>query len=142
MPPLTRSTSRPSLSEPTLPVQSPRKRKAAVEDGEGTASKPRSASKRAKKTTASSLSGLKAQNVDDKDTGARPSPALSASIPRIHIDVDPDSNVIPGQLTFSYEDAKAHLIAADNRFVTMFEHVKCAPFESVEAMDPFKFVLR
>jgi hypothetical protein len=54
------------------------------------------------------------------------------------LQLDPEATVIPGQLTFSFEMAKSHLIAADNRFMAMFDNVPCHPFETPEAVDPFK----
>jgi len=57
---------------------------------------------------------------------------------RIPIVLEPDATLIPAQLGFSFVDAKAHLIAADNRFQEMFANVKCKPFEILEPLDPFR----
>lgn len=62
------------------------------------------------------------------------------SAPRVPIILDADATVIPPQLSFSLDEAKAHLIAADNRFEEMFANVKCKPFEILEPLDPFKLV--
>ncbi|KAL6310439.1 DNA glycosylase [Sparassis latifolia] len=44
---------------------------------------------------------------------------------------------VPAVLTFSFEDAKQHLIAADRRFADVFARLKCRPFEHLERVDPF-----
>lgn len=48
--------------------------------------------------------------------------------------------LVPAVLTFSFEDAKRHLIAADPRFEDVFGRLKCKPFEHLERVDPFRSV--
>lgn len=60
------------------------------------------------------------------------------SAPRLPIILDEDATVIPAELSFSFDVAKAHLIAADNRFEEMFATIPCKPFEALEPLDPFK----
>ena len=48
--------------------------------------------------------------------------------------------LVPATLTFSFEDAKQHLIAADHRFEGVFSRMKCRPFEHLEQVDPFRSV--
>lgn len=57
---------------------------------------------------------------------------------RIPIVIEPNATLIPAQLSFSFVDAKNHLIAADSRFNDMFANVKCKPFEILEPLDPFR----
>lgn len=45
---------------------------------------------------------------------------------------------VPAVLTFSFEDAKKHLISVDPRFEDIFERLKCKPFEHLERVDPFR----
>ncbi|KAH9061358.1 DNA glycosylase [Lactarius vividus] len=45
---------------------------------------------------------------------------------------------LPAKLTFSLEDAKNHLIQADNRFRDVFSRLPCKPFERVEGIHPFQ----
>lgn len=47
---------------------------------------------------------------------------------------------IPATLTFSFEDAKNHLIGVDARFDELFGRLKCKPFEELEVVNPFRFV--
>ena len=54
------------------------------------------------------------------------------------LDIEPDAQVIPAKLAFSFEEAKAHLIDADPRFEELFQRVKCRPFEELEPVDPFR----
>ncbi|EPQ57693.1 hypothetical protein GLOTRDRAFT_38343 [Gloeophyllum trabeum ATCC 11539] len=46
---------------------------------------------------------------------------------------------VPAVLTFSFEDAKKHLISVDPRFEDIFERLKCKPFEHLERVDPFRY---
>ena len=48
--------------------------------------------------------------------------------------------LVPAVLTFSFEDAKNHLIKADDRFEHIFDRVHCKPFEHLEQVDPFRCV--
>ncbi|KAJ6586920.1 DNA glycosylase [Mycena vulgaris] len=41
-------------------------------------------------------------------------------------------------LTFSFEDAKKHLINADNRFEDVFNRLECKPFQQLEQLHPFR----
>ncbi|KZT26847.1 DNA glycosylase [Neolentinus lepideus HHB14362 ss-1] len=45
---------------------------------------------------------------------------------------------VPAVLTFSFEDAKEHLIGVDPRFESIFDKLKCKPFEHLERVDPFR----
>ncbi|KAF9510051.1 hypothetical protein BS47DRAFT_1300708 [Hydnum rufescens UP504] len=58
--------------------------------------------------------------------------------PKFTLDIDPDAQVIPAKLAFSFDEAKAHLIAVDNRFKELFDRVKCKPFQDLEPVDPFR----
>lgn len=46
--------------------------------------------------------------------------------------------LIPARLSFSFEDAKQHLISADPRFEDVFGKLKCTPFEVLEQVHPFR----
>ncbi|EPT04909.1 hypothetical protein FOMPIDRAFT_85468 [Fomitopsis schrenkii] len=46
--------------------------------------------------------------------------------------------LVPAVLTFSFEDAKQHLIATDPRFEDVFRRLRCKPFEHLERIDPFR----
>ncbi|KAG1896656.1 DNA glycosylase [Suillus fuscotomentosus] len=49
-----------------------------------------------------------------------------------------ETNLVPAVLTFSFEEAKAHLIRADHRFEDIFTKLKCKPFEFLEQVHPFR----
>jgi DNA-3-methyladenine glycosylase II len=129
--PVTRSTSRSSLMEsvsisqtvPAEAVAPKRRRSAETNKSEGgLLTLPKVKRSRSSKT-------ITEHQPADKDV---PSAA------RIPIMVEPNATLIPAQLSFSFEDAKAHLIAADNRFKELFANVKCRPFEILEPLDPFR----
>ncbi|KAG7449541.1 DNA glycosylase [Guyanagaster necrorhizus] len=46
--------------------------------------------------------------------------------------------LIPAQLSFSFDDAKQHLIRADPRFEDIFGKLRCTPFEVLEQVHPFR----
>ena len=83
-----------------------------------------------------------------KSTSARKRSAISAVehgsvtpkpfISKYFLDLDPNTTVIPARLPFDFEEAKAHLIAADERFEELFRKLKCKPFENPEPVDPFR----
>jgi DNA-3-methyladenine glycosylase II len=47
---------------------------------------------------------------------------------------------LPANLTFSFTEAKEHLIAVDARFSELFGRLKCKPFEELEVVNPFRSV--
>ncbi|KAF9268857.1 DNA glycosylase [Marasmius fiardii PR-910] len=52
---------------------------------------------------------------------------------------EPESEaLVPAKLSFSFEDAKAHLIKADSRFKDVFERLECKPYEQLEMVHPFR----
>ena len=48
--------------------------------------------------------------------------------------------MIPAKLSFSFDEAKRHLVSVDPRFQDLFEKRKCTPFEVLEQVHPFRFV--
>ncbi|TFY69808.1 hypothetical protein EVG20_g2993 [Dentipellis fragilis] len=46
--------------------------------------------------------------------------------------------VLPAELTFSFDEAKQHLIRADRRFADVFRRLPCKPFERLERVEPFR----
>ncbi|KAG7098518.1 hypothetical protein E1B28_000462 [Marasmius oreades] len=53
-------------------------------------------------------------------------------------DVEEPEALVPAKLSFSFEDAKAHLISADPRFKDVFERLECKPYEELEMVHPFR----
>ena len=47
--------------------------------------------------------------------------------------------MVPAELTFSFDEAKNHLIQADSRFEVIFNTLGCRPFEQLERVDPFRY---
>ncbi|KAF8070182.1 DNA glycosylase [Lyophyllum atratum] len=46
--------------------------------------------------------------------------------------------LLPAVLTFSFEDAKNHLISVDHRFEDLFGKMPCKPYEHLERVHPFR----
>lgn len=51
---------------------------------------------------------------------------------------DDTDALVPAVLTFSFEEAKQHLINADHRFEDIFNKMACKPFENLEQFHPFR----
>jgi DNA-3-methyladenine glycosylase II len=48
------------------------------------------------------------------------------------------SVALPAVLPFSFQEAKEHLISADDRFQDLFDRLACKPFEHLEQVHPFR----
>jgi DNA-3-methyladenine glycosylase II len=101
------------------------KRKADGSPVKGTTKKSRAA---AKEPNASPKSILKPS----------PSPGPAASRPQAEGDVGEEQELVPAVLTFSFEDARSHLVSVDGRFADLFTKMKCRPFQNLERVDPFR----
>jgi DNA-3-methyladenine glycosylase II len=49
--------------------------------------------------------------------------------------------LVPAILSFDFEDAKQHLINVDARFEDVFAKMQCKPFEQLEQVHPFRWVV-
>ncbi|PSR73342.1 hypothetical protein PHLCEN_2v10807 [Hermanssonia centrifuga] len=58
--------------------------------------------------------------------------------PRPALDISKPPALVPAKLTFSFEEARQHLINADIRFEDIFDRMKCRPYEHLEQFDPFR----
>ncbi|KAJ6593897.1 DNA glycosylase [Mycena capillaripes] len=54
---------------------------------------------------------------------------------------EPDFVPADAVLTFSFEDARKHLIDADHRFEDVFNRLECKPFQQLEQVHPFRYSL-
>ncbi|THH07981.1 hypothetical protein EW145_g3020 [Phellinidium pouzarii] len=75
---------------------------------------------------------LNTENKSDNDNG----PELASTHVALPLASSPAP--LPAVLTFSFADAKQHLIDADPRFEDLFSKMKCRPFEHLESVDPFR----
>ena len=66
-----------------------------------------------------------------------PAPTLNAASTTL-IDDSSAHIIVRPQLSFDYEAAKRHLIAADARFRPMMDALKCKPFEDEADLNPFR----
>ena len=102
-----------------------KKRKAATSSAQTAQKKPRTAQKTAKAATST--------NAGSSAVAASSTTAVPTPIP------NPEGEeLVPAVLTFSFEEAKSHLISVDPRFEEVFRRVKCRPFEHLERVDPFR----
>ncbi|TFK44684.1 DNA glycosylase [Crucibulum laeve] len=131
--PTTRSATRSATTESatTAPAlssnaQTPQKRKADATAMKETQPK-KSRSTKAKAATKSSV---------DNDTAAQLSVATQVAVATDAEDLS--AVLVPAVLTFSFEEAKQHLIGIDHRFEDLFEKMKCKPYEHLERVHPFR----
>ncbi|KAG0700712.1 DNA glycosylase [Suillus ampliporus] len=132
--PVTRSATRSVPSTPvgernettTSSVVNSRKRK-VVEESTTPKKTPRAKkSKSSDKNAATPLTS---------DASIPPPPPPLQNVPEEEI-------LVPAVLTFSFEEAKAHLIRADHRFEDIFAKLKCKPFEFLEQVHPFRALVQ
>jgi DNA-3-methyladenine glycosylase II len=53
-------------------------------------------------------------------------------------DLGPPPAFVPAELSFSFEEAKQHLIAADSRFQDVFDTAVCTPYQKFDRVEPFR----
>lgn len=46
--------------------------------------------------------------------------------------------LVPAELSFSFEEAKQHLITADSRFQDVFDIAVCTPYQKLDRVEPFR----
>lgn len=84
----------------------------------------------------------KARVAEDAESEEAPKPPAPKA-PIKHVKPVPTSGgahaMVPAELTFSFDEAKQHLIRADSRFEPIFNTLGCRPFEQLERVDPFRY---
>ena len=75
-----------------------------------------------------------------EEANALPAPAVLPRAPATSYTPEDSLGtvLVPAELTFSFEEAKNHLIEADARFEEIFTRMKCRPFEHLEQIEPFR----
>jgi DNA-3-methyladenine glycosylase II len=76
-------------------------------------------------------------------TGKQPVSAANAqSVETVAVPDDPGPPpvLVPAELSFSFEEAKQHLVAADSRFQDVFDTVICHPYQKLDRVEPFRRV--
>lgn len=72
---------------------------------------------------------------------ARTAPVKAEPQVQVNFTIPPrvkEPTLIPAALSFSFQEAKQHLIFADLRFADVFNRLPCGPYEKLEPVDPFK----
>jgi DNA-3-methyladenine glycosylase II len=128
--PVTRSATRAARITPIVNAKPAPKRQAASADTVVATKRTKASSAPTKAKAKANAKAKKAETETDR-------------VPRPLIPPPSDEEVapLPAQLTFSLEDAKDHLIQADNRFKDVFSRLPCKPFETLEGVHPFRSVL-
>lgn len=92
------------------------------------------AQKKARATKAKITKAMASTASAAKTSPAAPSTAVPDTVPHAE-----GEELVPAVLTFSFEEARRHLIRVDPRFEDVFQRVKCRPFEHLERVDPFRY---
>ena len=79
---------------------------------------------------ATSTSATTRKSPQDTNEITRPQPVNTSG----------EVSFLPAALTFSFDEAKDHLVRVDPRFEDLFTKLKCRPFEHLERIDPFRRV--
>ncbi|KAG6337089.1 hypothetical protein ID866_2000 [Astraeus odoratus] len=53
-----------------------------------------------------------------------------------------DETIVNEVLSFSFEEAKAHLVRVDSRFAELFRRLKCKPFQHLDQVHPFRSLVQ
>jgi len=73
--------------------------------------------------------------------GKQPVPAASAQpVGAVGVPTDPGPPpaLVPAELSFSFEEAKQHLLSADTRFQDVFATAVCTPYQKLDRVEPFR----
>ncbi|KAG1730782.1 DNA glycosylase [Suillus lakei] len=125
--PVTRSATR---SVPSTP--------AGGSNGATTSSAVKSSKRKAAEEPTTAKKTPRAKKAKSSDKIAATPLTSDAFIPPPLQNEPGEKTLVPAVLTFSFEEAKAHLIRADHRFEDIFTKLKCKPFEFLEQVHPFR----
>lgn len=67
------------------------------------------------------------------DANAQPAATLA-----VLSDPGPPPALVPAELSFSFEEAKQHLVKADTRFQDVFTSAVCTPYQKLDRVEPFR----
>ncbi|KAF7376144.1 DNA glycosylase [Mycena sanguinolenta] len=81
---------------------------------------------------------LESPEVTNSPKKLKPSPKPPVIPANGTTSTEPDFIPADAVLTFSFEDAKNHLINADHRFEDVFNRLQCTPFQKLEQLHPFR----
>ena len=66
---------------------------------------------------------------------ANAQPVATLAVPS---DPGPPPALVPAELSFSFEEAKQHLVKADTRFQDVFATAVCTPYQKLDRVEPFR----
>ncbi|KAL5524102.1 hypothetical protein ACEPAG_8275 [Sanghuangporus baumii] len=134
--PVTRSASRQSSAAASVNDQPLVKRRRTKANQEGASVVKEETSKSKKNTTKEASTRVNKKSQAEENGSANGTVANLTIVP-VTMTEAPQA-LLPAVLSFSLDDAKRHLIAADPRFEDLFSRLKCRPFEHLERVDPFR----
>ncbi|KAJ7218071.1 DNA glycosylase [Mycena pura] len=94
--------------------------------------------------TRSASSNILKRKLSPPESPQTPKKLKAARVPTGSSGTAAEPEFVPADavLTFSFEDAKKHLINADHRFEDIFNKLPCTPFQQLEQVHPFRALAR
>jgi DNA-3-methyladenine glycosylase II len=129
--PVTRSSSRSAASRPTVASSPVVPREEARQGSRSSKFFRRGKLPVGTKAAQSELLGPPSQAVgraDDNDVEGSKSSVENGESPVL----------VPAVLSFSFEEAKRHLVGVDTRFADVFDKMQCRPFQQLQRLHPFR----
>jgi DNA-3-methyladenine glycosylase II len=130
---------------PRIPLVMPVTRSRSKTDGgvDGPVPKPPKSGRKPKANLNEVLEPSVENSAAQKESRTRKQPtavantqvAAPAAVPD---DPGPPPVLVPAELSFSFEEAKKHLIAADSRFQDVFDTAVCTPYQKLDRVEPFR----
>ena len=142
LPRLTRFRS--SLISLTMPAtRSQRSKTAAAGADQQPAQKPLRSGRGRKVTPDEVVEPVVEDQPAPKKTRPGKQPVLAANAQlagtlEVPVDPGPPPALVPAELSFSFEEAKQHLMAADTRFQDVFTTAVCTPYQKLDRVEPFR----
>jgi len=141
LPKLTRF--RNSITSLAMPVTRSRSKTAAAGADQQPAQKPLRSGRGRKTTPDEVVDPVAEDQLPPKKTRLGKQPDLAANAQTAGTmgapsDPDPPPALVPAELSFSFEEAKQHLMAADTRFQDVFTTAVCTPYQKLDRVEPFR----
>jgi len=134
---------RSSLISLTMPVTRSRSKAAAAGADQHPVPKPPKSGRSRKATPDEAVEPIVQNQAPPKRTRAGKQPVFATNVQPVEIlavpnDPGPPPALVPAELSFSFEEAKQHLVEADTRFQDVFTTAACTPYQKLDRVEPFR----
>ena len=134
---------RSSLISLTMPVTRSRSKVVAAGADQHPVPKPPKSGRSRKVTPDEAAEPVVQNQAPPKRTRPGKQPVSAANVQPVGTlavpdDPGPPPVLVPAELSFSFEEAKQHLIRADTRFQDVFSTAVCTPYQKLDRVEPFR----